>query len=60
VFMFTSPSHMEHVTFPNKVDKSITFEPLNYQHEYKLIRNSIKKQKIEIKVNKEHGTRFNL
>ena len=55
VFMFSSPSYKESVYY-HKVDKSITFAHLNYQHEYHLIRKSLKKHKIEINVNKEHGT----
>ena len=55
MFMFASPSYIE---LPHNI--KIPFASLNYQDEYRCIKQSVKKAKVEVTVHMVHGTFFNL
>jgi hypothetical protein len=56
--MFASPSYLKLQS--GKVETKIPFAQLKYQDEYRCIKDSVKKAKVEVVVHKVHGTFFNL
>ena len=57
VFMFASPNYIEVKAIGG--ERKLPFASLKYSEEYRMIKNSIKKSKIEITFHKIHGTEFN-
>lgn len=57
-FLFASPPYIP-IRFGMGQELKITYDPLNYNEEYRLIRETVKKAQVEITVSKQHATKTN-
>jgi len=60
MFMFASPNFKMYPCQPPKPDFKSPFERLNNKKEWEIIKDTVKKQKVEIRLHKEVGTVNNL
>jgi hypothetical protein len=60
MFMFASPNYIVYKAESPKPDYKASFARLNNKEEFEIIKDTVKKQKVEIKLHKEHGTFKNL
>ena len=57
--MFASPTYVEIRSPRNISNKKVSFDRLEFTEEFKRIKESIVKSKIEISVHKIQGTKYN-